>query len=1280
MPQTPKPIELGHVFELFIPTQCRCGKPLPELERGQLLDEVKSTMADWFGGTSTSTKPQVDRVEGGYLHDDGDLAKELVDVVRIFATDEAFESHREDFSEYVASLADRLTQEMMLCRVDGKRLLYPSGADTRPHRCMGGEYGGELPMPLQPDELSRRRSLQAAVQGIESVRNVRDLFCNLLHYEYENEELPTVSWPDKLTELLQRRTSPQIIADQNGFKIIYLRLAADYLRRGHERPLIQRIMKDDPTLRGLFVVSDCNQTQWHLVNAKYEQEEDRRQRLHLRRMRVGRGQSVRTAVERLERLDIELAGESTTAAQLQILHNVAFDVESVSKAFFAEISNWYFWALSEVKFPTDLENDDDRHRATSLIRLLTRIIFCWFLKEKRLIPDSLFQHKQLADILVNLDDESCTYHQAILQNLFFATLNQRMGKDSKGKPYRAFAKDEGLHKNKKTYGVDTLYRYEKHFQDQDSALSHFADIPFLNGGLFECLDRIDDKTGTKLYVDGFSRGKKNRAHVPNRLFFAAKHVVDLSGDKAYGETRYRQTEVKGLLRILHAYNFTIEENTPIDEEIALDPELLGKVFENLLASYNPETKTTARKQTGSFYTPRPIVEYMVDESLKSHLTGALTGLGRDESDAHEQLDLLLGYTDEEPSFSESEIVALLNAIHTCKILDPACGSGAFPMGMLNKLVHIVHKLDPENDKFEEIQLNEAKKIPVRTERRKRIEQIGKDFSENNVDYGRKLYLIENCLYGVDIQPIAIQISKLRFFISLICDQKTNRDKAKNHNIRALPNLETKFVAADTLSRLPELDQMELVDKRVYEIEAEIESLYHLHFTVQRRDKKLKLQAKLKELRRELGQVLSESLGSSQKGDHLAQWNPFDPQSTADFFDPHWMFGKSLADGFDIVIGNPPYIDSETMVNIGLEYQRAIIATQYDLCKGNWDIYIAFFECGLKLLNGDGTLAYITPDKWLSKPFGHALRKEVAPRMISIFRSGRDVFDSVNVDSIVCIISRAKTASINILDVVGNDLEKLREVPTSDLVEPFYLDQYFSPYFDFIQKLEQLPNRLCSFGNAENACATSDAYKLKELVVEHADVRTDFYKVINTGTIGKYRSKWGQKKMTYLGLKLDNPVVERSAFHAMFPNSYGDKPRRPKIVIKGLNLFDGCLDEDGSVVPGKTTLIVTAKSLSLLKSLLCILNTPLPLFYFREKYPAFSYNKGTTFTKQMINEFPIPELSVDTQKKLVSLSDEIVESVQNNDEARTIELQSKINQVVAELYGFTIDECELLGMN
>lgn len=688
--------------------------------------------------------------------------------------------------------------------------------------------------------------------------------------------------------------------------------------------------------------------------------------------------------------------------QLHAAWEEVFNVELLNKRFYRELANWYFWALPQVDFPADIEKDDEKRRATGLIRLLTRLIFCWFLKEKSLVPEKLFVESDLKNILKDLSPDASTYNEAILQNLFFATLNQRMGKDAKGQPFRAFAKDEGFQKNRVTYGVDTLYRYEEHFHDPDTALDHFADVPFLNGGLFECLDRIEEGTNKKLYLDGFSRNAKKRPTIPNRLFFGSEHEEDLSG--AYGDTKRKKEKVRGLLRILHAYKFTIVENTPVDQEIALDPELLGKVFENLLASYNEETKTTARKQTGSFYTPRPIVDYMVDESLKAHLTGALARAGMSEKDAQAGLDILFTYTERAHPFSEQEVATLLDAIHTCKILDPACGSGAFPMGMLHKLVYIIHKLDPDNARWKQLQIDAAAKIPDLSARDAVIAAIERDFADNEDDYGRKLYLIENCLYGVDIQPIAIQISKLRFFISLVCDQRTNRNKKDNHGIRPLPNLETKFVAANTLIGLPERDQLALLPYRVHQIEAEIEAHYHSYFGIQRRDHKVALQKKIKNLRAELGRLLTESLGSSRKAQHVAGWDPFDPQASSDFFDPYWMFGQSLEEGFDIVIGNPPYFKEND------DKDRFNGLRNLPCYQGKMDVWYLFVDVGLDFLKERGVLSFIATNNWVTNAGASKLRdKVVSEAMLAELIDFQDfmIFESASIQTMIMRLHKQK---------------------------------------------------------------------------------------------------------------------------------------------------------------------------------------------------------------------------------------------------------------------------------
>ena len=287
------------------------------------------------------------------------------------------------------------------------------------------------------------------------------------------------------------------------------------------------------------------------------------------------------------------------------------DTYALNERFYREIADWYFWASQhpDVIYPRDVKTEDGR--SIFIIRLLTRLIFCWFLQEKGLIPRDLFRRRMAERMLHDFSPKAGTYYQAFLQNLFFATLNQDPEK-------------RGFRLKSKTFpdpnrGVTNLYRYANLLKQPESLLEMFKSVPFVNGGLFDCLDEVyQNKEGTpNVRLDDFSEEKKNLLCIPNELFFGEERELDLSD--VYGDKRRKKEKVSGLIEILNRYKFTVEENTPLEQEIALDPELLGKVFENLLASYNEDTRTTARKATGSYYTPREIVNYMVDETLIAYL-------------------------------------------------------------------------------------------------------------------------------------------------------------------------------------------------------------------------------------------------------------------------------------------------------------------------------------------------------------------------------------------------------------------------------------------------------------------------------------------------------------------------------------------------------------------------------------------------------------------------------------------------------------------------------------
>jgi len=691
----------------------------------------------------------------------------------------------------------------------------------------------------------------------------------------------------------------------------------------------------------------------------------------------------RAHIEILFDLSLEQLRKKHDVPNFPKLHEAwrkTLDTKELNKRFFRELSNWYFHAVEVTQWPADAEPDADKRNAINTIRLITRLMFVWFLREKDLVPDALFDPRELKKILRPGAKEPSAYYKAILQNLFFATLNTEMGKR------RFLAKPDSS--QSPHHFIHNVFRYEHCFTDPKRTLKELFDpIPFLNGGLFECLDKQVENKGklVPVRIDGFSNNPKNPLLVPDKLFFDPEgEEYDFS--EVYGTTRARKEKVRGLIDILSSYKFTITENTPIEEEVALDPELLGKVFENLLANYNPETKTTARKQTGSFYTPREIVNYMVDESLIAYLRSSLeapvpaTHGVAPQNDTEAKLRHLLSYTEEPHQFSKAESEKLIAAIDTCKILDPACGSGAFPMGVLHKLVHVLHKLDPQNRQWKERQVEKAETIEERASRAAAIERLERAFELNELDYSRKLYLIEYCIHGVDIQPIAMQIAKLRFFISLIVDQRSHAyDLSKslldNRGVEPLPNLETKFVAANTLMKLVREEDNLFTHPDIPGIKTALRKERHRYFGARSSETKAKSGSETLRLQKQLASLLVDEHNLQPKDAKvLANWDPFDQNASAPFFDPEWMYG--LSEGFDIVIGNPPYLGESGNKALFRATKEGGLGRFY---QGKMDYFYFFIHLALDVLAARGEVAFITTNYYFTATGAKKLRTDIKER-------------------------------------------------------------------------------------------------------------------------------------------------------------------------------------------------------------------------------------------------------------------------------------------------------------
>lgn len=1079
--------------------------------------------------------------------------------------------------------------------------------------------------------------------------------------------------------------------------------------------------------------------------------------------------------------DLQLKANVKSFAALNEQWLKVLTTKELNNQFFKKIANWYFWAVANTKFPYQYLQHEEKYKQESpeklqelanqkaMIRFITRIIFVWFLKEKKLVSAKFFDKDLLAPILKDFDPEKgANYYLAILQNLFFATLNRPVAQ-------REFAPNKDFHQNKKQYDLNSLFRYEELFQNENLAdiMALFADIPFLNGGLFDCLDKKD--AVPRILIDGFSRETKWQAHFPNFLLFG-EPTSDFSPQlNDIYQTKKAKYEVKGLFRIFEEYKFTIEENTPDEQDIALDPVLLGEIFENLLAYYNPETATTARKGTGSFYTPQEIVNYMVDESLKAYLGASAS--------AEESL-----------SSAEAEAPkreALINRLANIKILDPACGSGAFPMGILHKMVQLLKTLDPDNKIWQKIQkqkllaeLDSTYDIQDKTLRDTEIQKLNDVFEKNLEDYGRKLYLIRNCIYGVDIQDVAIQISKLRFFLSLVIDQN-------NDNIQPLPNLETKFVVANTLigvdlpfdELMAEYDETWHFEDPTLEIKEKLKKVREQHFTAANRQQKKKLKTEDERLRKELTQVIEQTLIQKREAklaelyaflvplekelteikqsppeiietshqdllgkthtvkidktkekikkiesrispiqykirrleshslenkiietaQKLAKWDIYDQNAQADWFDSDWMFG--IKEGFDVVIGNPPYVRADHP-GVAEVRKRIMESEEYETLWEKWDLYVAFMEKGFKLLAKNGVLSYIIPDTFLTAKYAqksHSYFVENALVNRINFLSEVKIFEA-SVKNIIIELKNSRNELHTPLRV--NHKEKFEQqqlIPTQkqkDAGEQIFI---LNEKPDFLTNYRVKVNRL------EEICYVSkgivpqaDEVHFKGAFAKE-DLISDIQDEIHPKSYieGKWIKRYEVEKVKYFEWNTERSPSRLS--RPTFPELYSS----PKIIKAIMN--DAIYDEKGLLCNDSCILAVLWSELSSVENLsinnsvrkdFAVKGTKSDLRKFRDKLSFFSKKFSSKYILAILNskfgiyflnsvkkstlgrlypdelkQLPIPAISKTEQQPFIALVEKILHAKQN--QADTQALESEIDRLVYRLYDLTDEEIAII---
>lgn len=785
-----------------------------------------------------------------------------------------------------------------------------------------------------------------------------------------------------------------------------------YLNEGTQNKRVAITQEMFKILRGLridnalvsFVNQDKNNYRISLLTSKYEYDGDKIVKILSNPRRfsysLGFGTKTKTAYKYLI-----AKGKVNSLEEL----TERFSVEVVNKQFYNEIALCYSKLVGGERDGKKYERQlglysvvDQKKYAEFAVRLIGRLTFCWFLREKKSkngIP--LIPEKYLTIDTINQQDN---YYHKILEPLFFELLNTHPRK----------RKDK--------------YRTEEYKQ-----------IPYLNGGLFsphsDDLYKFDNVT---------QYGRYGLVNIPNQWFIE-------------------------FYNILNQYNFTVDENTSYDIELSIDPEMLGRIFENLLAEINPETGENAKKSTGSFYTPRDIVDYMVDSSLLEYLK-AKTSI------EETRLKALISYGKEDDNlaiFDEKEKKSIINALYTITILDPACGSGAFPIGMLQKIVYILQEVDPSADMWFDKATENFNDIFLKKE-------FEKKFKSGDLDYIRKLKVIQNSIFGIDIQPIAVEISRLRCFLSLIIEESVNDDE-ENRGIYPLPNLDFKFIIANSLIGLENTSQMSLFEnedhiKRLKDVRDE-------YFNAES-ERRTELKLEFKDIQQDmlLNTIANYQKQATMRYQQLSAWKPFENEAT-NWFDADWMFG--IKEGFDIVIGNPPYLEARNSnfpdweKDVLQEQLKQRYGKRFDLIPRGADLLIYFYELSIRLIKPNGINVFITQNSWLDTEYGSKFQQFLlkTTNVLAIVDSDFKAFESANINTIITFFEGNQGCKKNItfarchksfidyhFPVADNDNELLENVTIkkfgsdSDLIKNYKWGFLFNSDIEFLNLMQSLNER------------------------------------------------------------------------------------------------------------------------------------------------------------------------------------------------------------------------------
>lgn len=943
----------------------------------------------------------------------------------------------------------------------------------------------------------------------------------------------------------------------------------------------------------------------------------------------------------------------------------SLDLKEVNKDFYKQIKERFdaLLGIAKKQYAEVKENDIKQFA----VRLIGRYIFCWFLKEKGIIPENLLASK-------TIEEHKNNFFQKYLQRLFFNTLNEEVQNRS--------AFENGIE-------LESLY----------------SNIPYLNGGLFEM-------------------------HPEDNLF----DKLDLN------------SWLISFVKVLENFDFTVDESSSRYQQVAIDPEMLGRIFENLLASQNPETEKLAnqRKAYGAFYTPREIVDYMVNECLKAHLeTALLTPLSQNDENLvvaepmvaysgtlfhaiepqqtkmnfsgkqkaemaeaerkrerlKEKIEKLFtsGCTDN--PFDKDETAKVRKALSEVKALDPACGSGAFPMGVLLRLME--------------------------------LRQIVGHGHKNN--YELKNEILSKNIFGVDIMPMAVEIARLRAWLSLVLEAEYKPTDSKNNfGIAALPNLDFKFVCANSLIDSGYDAFLENIhhNATLYRLDGEIQRLERLreNYYDPKGDKQEK--ENLEHEFRQTKEYIKTEFASLRKTWNLEDflnkvddWNPFDDSKPSSFFSPGWMFG--IKDGFDVVIGNPPYVRQEDIK----EYKPLLQKAGYQVYNSTSDLYTYFYELSCNILAPNRFSCFISSNKWMRAKYGEKLRNFFRTNtkvMNLIDFNGHKVFEAT-VDTNILLFQKGKPQKDYCLPYVNIDPDFTGEI----------LDDYV--------RVKQQTIKQCELSDTGWTLADDKVLDLKKKIEKigtqlkdwdvkiYMGIKTGFNEafIIDNGTkerickedpksdkilkpilrgrdIERYSYKWAGLWLIKIESRWTNENRDKENaeifFKKKYPAIYKHLISFDKTKGKGKGLFNrddqgdywwelrdcdyyndfenekiaypdiaerlSFAYEDGVVFTNNTVYFLNTGN----KYLLAVLNSLLAGFYYRQISSQLGNEAIRAFTI-FVEQLPIPKIPESGQQPFITRVEKILSLKKQNQSTAAIE--KEIDVMVYKLYELTYNEVKIV---